>query len=313
MNTTDHLPEVVTVTLNPAIDRTVTIPHFTAGTVNRVEHVRSNPGGKGVNVAASLADYGMPVAVTGFLGRENTASFEAMFQAKHIADHFVRIAGQTRVGIKIVDPELHQTTDINFPGPAASGADQEELQRKLAALECGCFVLSGSLPPGVDAGIYGALIRTLKARGAKVILDTSGEPLRAALEAKPSLIKPNIDELEALLGIALPDETSVIQAARQLIAGGVETVVVSMGKAGACLVTSGEAVIARPPDVEVQSTVGAGDAMVAGIVAAQFQNLGLADGARLATAFSVHALTRGSNMSDSRSAIEALTKRVTLG
>src|SRR5579862_2229837 len=119
--------EVVTVTLNPAIDRTVTISNFTAGAVNRAEHVRSNPGGKGVNVAAALADYGRRVAVTGFLGRDNPGSFETLFQEKGIADHFVRIAGQTRVGIKIMDPARQQTTDINFPGEEPSSDDYELL------------------------------------------------------------------------------------------------------------------------------------------------------------------------------------------
>jgi 1-phosphofructokinase len=111
--------DVVTVTLNPAIDRTVTIRNFTAGAVNRVEQERSNPGGKGVNVASALSDYGYQVAVTGFLGRENSAPFEELFARKKIADRFVRIAGRTRMGIKITDPTLHQTTDINFPGPPA--------------------------------------------------------------------------------------------------------------------------------------------------------------------------------------------------
>src|SRR3712207_2570256 len=96
--------DAVTVTLNPAIDRTVTISNFAAGTVNRVERMQQNPGGKGVNVAAVLADAGHHAAASGFLGRENDASFAALFEQKRIADHFVRIAGQTRVGIKIVDP-----------------------------------------------------------------------------------------------------------------------------------------------------------------------------------------------------------------
>src|SRR4051794_15138192 len=119
--------EVVTVTLNPAIDRTVTIPNFAAGKVNRVEQMQQNPGGKGVNVASILADYGHAVAVTGFLGGENCASFEELFARKRIADQFVRIAGQTRVGIKISDSVQQQTTDINFPGQAPTPADLDTL------------------------------------------------------------------------------------------------------------------------------------------------------------------------------------------
>lgn len=312
MNTPAPKLEVVTVTLNPAIDRTVTISNFTAGTVNRVEDSRSNPGGKGVNVASALADYGLKVAATGFLGLENAKSFEELFQRKSIADHFVRIAGQTRVGIKIMDPAQHETTDINFPGPATTASDQQTLKNRLVKLEAPCFVLAGSLPPGIDPTFYRELILELKARGTRVILDTSGAPLAPALEAKPFLIKPNIDELEALLGTKLPDESAVIAAARELIARGIEMVVVSMGKNGACFVTATEAMTARPPDVEVQSTVGAGDAMVAGLITALSQKLSLPETAKLATAFSLHALTRGANVPTARAAIEAWMPQVTL-
>jgi 1-phosphofructokinase len=304
--------ETVTVTLNPAIDRTVTIPHFTAGSVNRVETVRSNPGGKGVNVAASLADSGQRVAVTGFLGRDNTASFEALFRDKKIADHFVRIAGQTRVGIKVVDPALGQTTDINFPGAAVASDDLDALGEQIAALDAGCFVLAGSLPPGVDPAIYQRLVGELRARGKRVVIDASGAPLRHAIMARPQLIKPNVQELGELLGTTLRGEREIIAAARQLLAGGLETVVVSMGKDGAVFVTTSEAVIARPPEVEVRSTVGAGDAMVAGIVAAHARGFSLAETARLSTAFSVHALTRTEPAPDFRDAIQALLPHIQL-
>ena len=278
--------------LNPAIDRTITISNFTAGTVNRVEDVRSNPGGKGVNVASALADHGHRVAVTGFLGRENTALFEALFTRKKIEDRFVRIDGQTRVGIKISDPVLRQTTDINFSGPAPTPADLTALDETLAALDAEYFVLAGSLPPGVEPTFYRTLVAALKARGKRVVLDASGEPLPLALEAKPHLIKPNIDELSELVGKPLDGEDAVIAAARELVSEGIEQVVVSMGRDGACFVTADAVVTARPPDVAVKSTVGAGDAMVAGIIAAHFRQLSLADTARLATAFSVEALTR---------------------
>lgn len=302
--------EVLTVTLNPAIDRTVTIENFTAGAVNRVERVVQHPGGKGVNVAATLADAGHRAAATGFLGRENCASFEDLFARKGIGDHFVRIAGETRVGIKIVDPARGQTTDINFPGLAPAPADAEALLRRLEAVEAPWAVLAGSIPQGVDQTIYRDLVAALRARGRRVALDTSGEPLRLALEAFPQIVKPNIHELEALLGTALPDTAAVVAAARGLLAGGVELVVVSMGSEGALFVSGDEVVRARPPRVTVQSTVGAGDAMVAGIVAAQLRGLPLADAARLATAFSVDAISRiGAGLSD-QAAIAAIMGRV---
>jgi 1-phosphofructokinase len=302
--------DVVTVTLNPAIDRTVTIPNFSAGAVNRVEQERSAPGGKGVNVASALADCGHHVAVTGFLGCENSALFEALFERKKIEDHFVRIAGRTRVGIKITDPVRRQTTDINFPGPAPAPADLDALRQRLGAIDSTWGVVTGSLPPGVDATIYRDIVKALKARGSKVVLDTSGEALRHAIEVLPHVIKPNIHELETFVGNPLTTDAEVIAAAKKLASRGIELVAVSMGADGACFATEAAVVIARPPDVEVKSTVGAGDAMVAGILSAQLRRLPLAESARLATAFSLEVLRRGESGVSSPASIDSSMSQV---
>lgn len=310
--TTTRTTEVVTVTLNPAIDQTVTIPNFAAGKVNRVEQYQSDAGGKGVNVASILADYGHAVAVTGFLGRENVAIFEELFRQKQIEDHFVQIEGQTRVGIKISDPVLDQTTDINFPGQAPTRADVEVLLERMQTLEAEWFVLAGSIPPGVEATIYRDLVAALKARGRKVALDTSGDALHHGVDAIPQLIKPNIHELEVLVKEPLPTRGAVIDAALRLIDRGIELVAVSMGEKGALLITQQSVVAARPPRIEVKSTVGAGDAMVAGIVAGQLRNMPLATCARLATAFSLDAISHiGSGLS-SQQAIDNFMNRVTV-
>ncbi|HEU4327020.1 MAG TPA: 1-phosphofructokinase [Roseiflexaceae bacterium] len=304
--------EIVTVTLNPAVDQTVTIPHFAAGKVNRVEQAQQNAGGKGVNVASILADAGHAVAATGFLGRDNAAIFEELFARKRIADRFVRIVGQTRVGIKISDPAGQQTTDINFPGQAPAAADLDALLARLDEQEAPWVVLSGSLPPGVAPTIYAELAARLRRKGCHVALDTSGPALRHALEAAPDLLKPNIHELEEALGTPLPTPAAVVAAVQPLLARGTRLVAVSMGADGACLVTPDGLVVARPPRVEVQSTVGAGDAMVAGLVAAQLRGLPLPAAARLATAFSVDAITHiGAGISSS-AAIEALEERVVI-
>lgn len=310
MNTAVKKYQVVTITLNPAIDRTVMIPSFTAGAVNRVESIRSSPGGKGVNVASALADNGHDVAVTGFLGRANAGAFEELFSQKKIADHFVRIAGQTRIGIKITDPVRGETTDINFPGPAPSEVEVAMLLSQVAALEAEWFVVAGSLPPGVDPGIYRDLVANLRGRGSKVLLDASGESFPLALSAQPTAIKPNIHEFEDYLGRSLASEKEVAAAARELTARGIELVVVSMGKDGACFVTPNEAVIAHPPAIEVKSTVGAGDAMVAGILSGQLQKLSLGECARLATAFSIDSLSRLESGLSSRRAIQAAMPKV---
>ena len=303
-------PNITTLTLNPAIDRTVTIPGFTAGTVNRVEHTSDRAGGKGINVAAALAGQGQAVAALGFLGYDNEAAFTAFFKSRGIEDRCLRLPGQTRVGIKITDPVRRETTDINFPGLSPSPRDLDALRAQLAVLSGGWCVLAGSLPPGVEPGIYREFITTLKTRGVRTVLDSSGEALREALGAAPDIIKPNIHELEAHLGRELPAEADVIAAARELVAGGVKLVVVSRGAEGACFVTADRAVIARPPSVTVHSTVGAGDAMVAGIVAAQILRLSLSECARLATSFALSALTCADAAPDSQATVEAFLSRV---
>ena len=282
--------DCLAITLNPAIDRTITIPNFQAGKVNRVQAEYSNAGGKGVNVASSLADAGHKIAVTGFLGRENVALFERLFARKRIADHFVRLDGETRVGIKITDPVLRETTDINFPGAEPLPSDLAALRAIVDHFDAEWFVLAGSLPPGVETTIYRDLTAALKARGRKVALDTSGDSLNQAIEAVPSFIKPNIHELEGLVGRALPSREAVTEAARELVARGIEMVVVSMGEQGACFVGSEGVLFAIPPAIEVRSTVGAGDAMVAGVLSSKIRGLSLADTARVSTAFSVRAI-----------------------
>lgn len=310
---------VVTVTINPAIDQTITIPRFAAGTVNRVQYSQMDAGGKGINVAAFLADFGQPATVTGFLGRANDEIFRQLFSQKGIEDRCVRIAGATRIGVKITDPVLHQTTDINFPGQAPDPADIARLFDILRELAAGheWFVLSGSVPAGVPACIYAEMIRTLAGvhaeRATKVVLDTSGEGFRQAVAAGPWLIKPNVDELGEFAGERLETAASIIDVARTLMQRhNIASVVVSMGAQGAIFLEGDEAVWAVPPAVEVKSTVGAGDAMVAGIVAGRLRGLPLAECARLATAFSVAAIGHIGSGLPSVAAVEAAQERVTL-
>lgn len=290
---------IATVTLNPAIDQTVRVDHFRPNTVNYAQTMQFAAGGKGVNVASVLADIGYDVTVTGFLGQENVAIFEQFFASKHIDDQFVRIPGQTRIGVKIVDEANQQTTDINMPGlpPSAEAMDAlfETMERLAAA--CDWFVLAGTLPAKAPATTYARLITQLKGHGKKVVLDTSRDALREGVLAGPTIVKPNIDELRQLTGQSLTDEVALEQAARQLLDSEIRLVVISMGERGAMFVDATTALIAVPPPVKVKSTVGAGDAMVAGLVAGQVRGLSLSDCARLATAFSLGAITRtGQNL-----------------
>ena len=286
--------KIATVTLNPAIDQTVSVNDFRMNTVNRGQGMRFDAGGKGVNVASYLADYGLNVAVTGFLGEANTQIFEALFEAKGIEDHFVRIPGSTRTGVKIVDEANQQTTDINMPGQSPSPEAIHMLFESLGRLSATCdwFVLSGNLPPETPENIYASLIDLLKSNRKQVILDTSREALIQGIQAAPDIVKPNIDELEQLVGHPLEGMADIEQAARGLLEGGIRLVVVSMGADGAIFVDNEASLIARPPTVLVKSTVGAGDAMVAGTLTGKILGLSLPECARLATAFSLGAITR---------------------
>jgi 1-phosphofructokinase len=302
-------PSVVTVTLNPAIDQTLRIPGFVVGRVNRVADSRSDAGGKGVNVASVLADLGVPVIATGFLGRENAGLFETFFEHKGIEDRFVRIAGSTRAGIKIVDG---QTTDINFPGLIPNRDEIEELFERVAALAAPdrWFVLAGSVPAGVAEDIYASLIESIHEKGGRVVLDTSGRPLLEALASRPEVMKPNVDELSELAGQALDGPASVRSAGASLLDRGIQRVIVSMGGDGAVFVDRDRALLARPPKVTVRSTVGAGDAMVGGLVAGMIRGLPLDDLARLATACGAYAVTRAGSGIEDRSEHQKLMNQV---
>ena len=309
----DRPHRVVTVTLNPAIDQTISIPNFTAGAVNRVQSSQMDAGGKGINVASFLADFGQPATVTGFLGADNDGIFRRLFERKGIEDRCVRIAGQTRIGVKVSDEVLHQTTDINFLGETPSAADIAHLFEILVELASAheWFVLSGSIPRGASSGIYAEMVRKLA--GKKVVLDTSGEGFRQAVPAGPWLIKPNVDELGEYAGKPLDSPAAILEQARAIMARhNIHSVVISMGKEGAIFVEGDETVWAVPPAVAVRSTVGAGDAMVAGIVAGKIRGLALAECARLATAFSMSAITHIGSGLPSIEAIQSGMKLVTI-
>ena len=286
--------KIATVTLNPAIDQTVRVDHFRTNTVNRGQSMQLQAGGKGINVASFLVDAGYSVTATGFLGQDNAEIFERFFALQHIHDAFVRIPGSTRTGVKIVDEANLQTTDINLPGQMPPEGAVDSLLRRIEQLSTSCdwFILAGSLPPGLPVTIYATIIDLLKTHGKPVALDTSHEALHKGILAGPTIVKPNIDELQQLVGHSLADEAAIEQAARQLLDNGSQLVVISMGEKGAMFVDRETSLIAIPPTVPVKSTVGAGDAMVAGLIVGHIKGLNLSDCARFATAFSIGAITR---------------------
>ncbi|BDG01448.1 1-phosphofructokinase [Anaeromyxobacter oryzae] len=303
---------VATLTLHPALDQTVTLERLTPGAVHQAEGMRFDAGGKGVNVAAFLADAGVTVAATGLLGEDNAAAFTALFAAKGIEDQFVRVPGTTRINVKLVETSRRETTDINLPAARAPVEALDELDRRVLALaeRCAWFVLAGSVPAGVPPDVYADIIARLRARGCRVAVDTSGAPLAHALSAAPDLAKPNRAELEQLVGEPLPTLAEVARAARDLRRRGPRLVVVSMGAEGALFTGEEGAWLARPPAVGVATTVGAGDALVAGLVASLLRGDGLEQAARRATAFAAAKVGRVGPHLGPADAVRALEARV---
>lgn len=307
-------PGIVTVSLNSAIDQTLDCPGFTAGAVNRVTSETRTAGGKAINVAAFLAGGPAPVTATGFLGTDNVQVFEALFKERGIQDRCLRLPGPSRVNIKVVDRAGGTVTDLNLPGLQVPGEALHALTETLDALagDNGCFVLAGSLPAGVPADTYATLTARLRARGARVVVDSSGAPLKHAVAARPDFVKPNAHELAELLGRELPDRDEVVRAARQLHATGIGLVVVSLGGEGAIFVSDEGALLAVPPWVEVASTVGAGDSLVAGVLAARLAGRSLEECARYGTAFAAGKLVRVGPVPPSTARVAALMPYVTI-
>jgi 1-phosphofructokinase len=288
--------DVVTVTLNPAIDLTVTLDQLVVGAVQRASAAVFNCGGKGVNVAGCLADWGARVAATGVLGHSNDGAFADFFTSKGIVDRFVRIGGETRTNIKIAGCASGDTTDVNLPGLTVSDSVFDAV--RAALMRCVApdqpVVLAGSLPESMPETAWATLAGDLGRHKSRVVLDTSGAPLAAALASGEPLhaVKPNRAELEALVGRALPTTADIVAAARSLLDRGVALVVVSLGADGALFVDREAALAAALPAKKALSTVGAGDAMVAGIAAALIEGASLERLARLAVAFASSKLDR---------------------
>ena len=284
-------PAVVTVTLNPAIDHTVFPDGLELGAVNRCRSHHRQAGGKGVNVSSMLGQYGVSSVATGFLGADNPRLFEELFRRDGIVDAFVRLPGETRTGIKIVEASPRRTTDLNFPGLAPHADDLGTLEETIDSLVSPgrWFVLAGSLPAGVGVAWFARLIGRIKQGGGRVAIDTSGSALSAAIDAGADLVKPNEHELGEILGRPLDDLPAQLDAARDLQRK-VPHVILSLGANGALFLDADGGFHASPAPVEVVSTVGAGDSLLSGYLAGLLTGERAEHRARLATVFAWSAL-----------------------
>ncbi len=258
---------IYTVTLNPAIDKTVVVNEFTLDQVNRVDSVREDAGGKGINVSKMIKKLdGSSVAISIIGG--NTGDFiDHRLKELGIETHNFKVEGNTRVNTKIVDPIQHKFTDVNEPGPFVEKSVLYEIETYLKRIltEEDVLVLSGSLPKGAPINLYKTLCDIANENGTKVLLDADNEMLKEGIKGKPYLIKPNEKELETYFGEKISGKIQIVEKCREIFDKGVSIIVVSLGADGCMLLTKDEAVSFEPIEVKVKSTVGAGDSMLAAI------------------------------------------------
>ncbi len=269
---------IATVCLNPSIDHMLRVESLAYGGLNRVLGSRCDAGGKGLNVAVAISTLGIDAECVGFMYKESARLFETHLLKNGTAYDFIWCEGAARTNFKVFDEGAGVVTELNEPGRPASPADLERMEALIAhrAEHADILILSGSMPPNCPKDFYARAIEAVEGLNCRCILDADGEALRLGIEARPHLIKPNRFELENLVGRALPTLEDVRGAAREVVARGVKLVAVSLGSDGAMIVSEGESYAAARMDVAVRSTVGAGDAMVAGLAAGLLMDAPLA-------------------------------------
>lgn len=258
---------ILTVTLNPAVDKTYKTEELFCGRVNRMRSVTNIPGGKGINVARILRQYGVEVTATGFLGGFPGKWIDSRLKEMGICSDFVEVPGETRSSMNVV-ADNGFVTEILEPGPFVSEEKLDEFLAHFSELvrEASMVVLSGSAAPGIPADIYARMIREARAAGKETILDTSGDLLCEGIKAAPAIVKPNRKELEYLIGHKLRNKDDLKEAAGLLLQSGVKLVAVSLGDKGLMLFGEGECLYAKAPKVKTENTVGCGDSVVASLV-----------------------------------------------
>ena len=280
---------IVTVTLNAAIDRTLTVPNFQRGQRHRASEGLTLAGGKGINVARALKRLDVPVVATGLAGGRTGVQIVEALTAEAILNDFVRIADESRTSTAVVDSTGGTYTEINEWGPHVDSEELDILREKLRYLSRGAdfVVFSGSLPRGVADGFYAESIRDLSRRGVACVLDSEGPPLRLGAEAEPFLVSPNQREAEALVGQEFSDDEDFLMALDAICETGARNVIIS--REHACFGRFREERQARyysaeAPQVEPRSTVGAGDVLLAAFLAARVAGRTLEESMRSAVA-----------------------------
>lgn len=265
---------IITVTLNPALDKTLEVPNFTPGRRHRTVDQVTMPGGKGVNVARAIKRLGQPVIATGLAGGATGTRIVEALNGEAILNSFVRIREESRTNTAVLDPTTGLQTEINERGPGVSAQELELFHEKLLYLSKGASmcVFAGSLPRGVDPDLYADLIREVKKLGVTTVLDTDGEPLRLAIRAEPDLVSPNELEAEELVGQEFNDVADRAQAVVEMTRlGSSETIMTVVDGCYAHVLDGGPALWrVSVEEQEARSRIGSGDAFLAGYVAARY-------------------------------------------
>ena len=269
------MKKIITVTLNPAMDKTIKVDKLELGRVNRISDVRYDIGGKGINVSEVLMSFGIKSIATGFLGGHHAETFKSQLMKKGIETKFFKILESTRTNTKIIDTATGVCTDINEPGPHIP---EEVLERFIQSFKIMCrkddiIVLTGGASQSVPRDIYKTLTEIAKSQGGFVILDADGDLLKHGVEAGPDIIKPNQYEFCQLDNKENLTKDEMLELAERLRANGVGKILISLGSKGAMYITKYGTYYAPSVDVDVISPVGAGDAMVAALVHSRLQGL----------------------------------------
>ncbi len=303
---------IYTLTLNPAVDRELTVPAMEFDSVLRASEARVDFGGKGFNVSRLLKGMEAPSTAVGFLGGRAGELLQDGLKSLGIGTDFVWVPGETRTNVSIVTQSHDHYIKVNEKGPLVDAAKQKELLDKIDSLakRGDWWVLAGSLPPGVADDFYAQIVNVLNQHEAHAILDTSGESLRLGCAEEPYLVKPNTEEAHALTGLPMDTPSEIALAASKICRMGAQNVIVSMGKAGALLHTSEATWLTHSPKIKEKNPIGAGDSMVGGLVWALTQGVTLKEALGWGVASGAATASLSGTEVGSRSLIEELFSQV---
>ena len=303
---------IVTITLNPTIDRTITVHGLVLDEANRWTSLRLYAGGKGIDVSRAIHEMGGKTTAYGFIGGATGRTVEILLDEEGVPFSFTPIEQETRTNFIIADTKNNLQTRIDAPGPRISKRELERFEDRLRRIDPrpDMMVIGGSVPPGIPTNIYYDIVTRCKNSKARCILDSAGQWLKEGVKAKPYLIKPNIREAEELLDTELPTEEAIIKAVLNLVEMGIEIASISRGKDGIIAATKKSIIKAVSPPVRVVSAVGAGDCAIAGLALKLADGEPLIEACRLAVAMgSAAVLTPGTELAH-RADVEKLLPQI---